>query len=101
MSGIVSVYRKGTHRMKTTPTQPTFNPKDPEEMGKHIVAYLHMLFVQNRQHEDGEPKQIFYDREEIRHAMGIDSEDDFIEGLIWAEKKGWITAQHDIQRYLQ
>jgi hypothetical protein len=64
-------------------------------MGKHICAYLHALVVQNRDFDPNHPHQIFYDREEIRRAMGIDSEDDFIEGLIWAEKKGWITAQHN------
>jgi hypothetical protein len=93
LSGIVHVPERG-EQMATMQPAPTFNQDDPEEMGKHIVAYLHKLFVRAHQNPR-EFRQTYYDREEIRAAMGIDDEDKFIEGLVWAERQGWITAQHD------
>ena len=67
-------------------------------MGKHICAFLHRLTIQNRELDPNKPRQIFYDREEIRMAMGVQSEEQFIDGLIWAEKQGWITGQHDYRQ---
>ena len=73
-------------------------------MGMDIVQFLYDLHLADEKQDPNAPKQVFRDREEVRHAMNRQrptpiSEDDFVAGLVWAEKKGWITAQPN--EYLQ